>query len=62
MWKKFEYFNIPLDPGNDQYSTVQKQFMYLKQEYIGMNYISHNDQMDYQGFFVDGQYDMLTEV
>ena len=36
--------------------------MYLKQLYIDKNYIEAQDKVNYQGFFVDGNYDMLTQT
>lgn len=60
-WKKFEYFNFPLQEGSDLYTYVQKHFAYLRQQYIEKNFITGMDSIDYKSLFVDGQYDLLTD-
>jgi len=38
-WKKFEYFNFPLQVQNDFYMDVQRQFEYFKKAYVDYNYM-----------------------
>ncbi|CDW83357.1 anoctamin-like protein [Stylonychia lemnae] len=61
QWKKFEYFNFTLDPGNDHYTFIQKHYVYLRQQYITQNYIEQFDKINYQGLFVDKNYDLLPD-
>lgn len=61
VWRKFEYFNYPLDPMSDLYSQIQYHFSHLKKSYLDLNYIhEHSGEVDMAAALVDQNYDSLT--
>ena len=53
VWRKFEYFNFPLDETNDLFFHLRVHFMKLKRAYIDFNYIDENGKIDHAAVFVD---------